>query len=113
MAKSTSIKTARLYISFLPPNETLRFLHLSGPLRSKARHDFFARDWLLSNSDTARVVDRVCDRTRHGSDSSFTETLDAVKPAWLKTIDEDLRLIGNIHNGRQAVRQVAYCIMLC
>src|SRR5215813_8341828 len=63
---------------------------------------------MVTQADTASVVDRVCKRAGNSTNRSFTEALRAIEPARLKAVDENLRLFfRNIHDRRNAVREIA------
>ncbi len=47
---------------------------------------------MFPDAHAACVVDGIRDRSGDSADTGFAKALDAVKPAGLQTIDEDLRL---------------------
>ena len=66
---------------------------------------------MLSDSDAASIVDGIAKCSGHGPDAGFAETLYAIEPARLQAVDVELRLFGNVHDGRKAVGQVADAVM--
>ena len=66
---------------------------------------------MLPDPDAARVVDGICDGGRDAADGRFAETLDSVVPARLQAVDEDLGLLGNVHDGGEPVRQITDAVV--
>src|SRR6516225_5794944 len=66
---------------------------------------------MFPDANTASIVDRIGNRARHSTDAGFAETLYAIEPPRLQTIDINLRLLGDIHDGRKTVGEIAHAVM--
>ncbi len=80
-------------------------------LAAQSSHDLFARDGMLANAHAAGVVDGVGDGARHRADTGFAEAFDAIEPARLVTVDENLGLLRRVHDGREPIGQIADAVV--
>ena len=87
------------------------FFILEPSLVLESSHDFFAGDRVLSDPYSAGVVNGVGKGSGNSADAGFAETLNAVEPAGLQAVDEQLCLLRRVHDGRQAIGKVTDAVV--
>src|SRR5712692_7835540 len=67
---------------------------------------------MLSDPDSARIVDGIGNSAWHRTNRCFTEALCSKKPTRLQAINKDVGLIiWNIHDCRNPIRQKAHTVV--
>src|SRR5207249_10069808 len=68
---------------------------------------------MLADSHATSIIAGIRYRDRNRPDAGFTEAFGPKEPTWLEAVDEHLGLLGNIHDRRNPIRQIAHAVMAC